>query len=146
MLLRDTHGQRITYREIVIGELVRRDGAVCNICKGPIDTMSDVETDHIVPLRLNGSNDLNNLQLTHKSCHRKKDRDLMKSHRIKSNPPKARVVRKQLSPWKLEAQKAIREKIDHYIKEGKSIVSIAKILEISRPTVYDFLSRADLDQ
>lgn len=145
MEVRNTNGLRITYREIVIGELIRRDGAICNICKQPLNNLNETETDHIVPLRLNGANDFTNLQLTHKSCHRKKDRDLIRLHHIKPNGTRRVMRSRQIPPWRLTAEKKIRKEIDQYVKEGKSIVFIAKTLKISRPTVYDFLARADLE-
>lgn len=144
MILRDNQGMRVTYREIVIGELVRRDGDICNICKKHIATIDEVETDHIIPLRLKGSNNFANLQLVHKSCHRQKDRKLRSALNIPVPPKKVSQVKNNIAPWKREAQKNIRTKIEAMLSQKMSIVAIAKELKISRPTVYDYLARPDL--
>lgn len=42
----------------------------CNVCKRILPV--EAELDHVVPLFLNGSNDVNNLQLLCPNCHAKK--------------------------------------------------------------------------
>jgi hypothetical protein len=149
MELRDTDGQRITYREIVVTELIRRDGDICQVCKKPIANINDVDTDHIVPLRLKGSNALSNLQLAHRLCHVKKDT------KLRRECPSLKPVRKfrdgndvahahALPVWKIEARQKLKDKIVACMEEGMNISQVARTLEISRPTVYDILSRIEL--
>ena len=51
--------------------VLARDGHVCGICGGEIEP-SDVSIDHITPVSLGGSDDLDNLQPAHKSCNSRK--------------------------------------------------------------------------
>lgn len=47
-------------------------GAVCGICAKPIKFGDAYEIDHIYPIARGGSNSLDNLQVVHKGCNRKK--------------------------------------------------------------------------
>lgn len=51
--------------------VIARDGAVCGIC-GLGVLAEDLDIDHIVPVSLGGSDDPENLQVTHASCNRSK--------------------------------------------------------------------------
>lgn len=52
--------------------LVRRDGAVCGICRDPISNFKDITLDHIVPRSKGGVDSIENLQLAHQSCNQAK--------------------------------------------------------------------------
>lgn len=47
-------------------------GGICGICKKPIQFGEPYEIDHIYPVSKDGSNSLENIQISHKSCNRKK--------------------------------------------------------------------------
>lgn len=51
--------------------VIERDGLVCGICKGEVEPHL-LEIDHIHPVSLGGTNDLDNLQVAHALCNRKK--------------------------------------------------------------------------
>ena len=58
-------------RQRVVEALRARDGDACGICCRPL--ASDVEVDHIRPRAAGGhASDLDNLQLTHRACNRRK--------------------------------------------------------------------------
>ena len=138
------NGKRIMYRDIVINELITRDGSKCKICNKNIDDRQTLEIDHIIPLRLRGDNSFNNLQLVHKSCHRQKDNELRKAH------PKAKVSnikytpqhKQKISTARQEYYRNIQYKAMELLSLGMSKVDIAKHMDVSRPTVYDILRRA----
>ena len=69
-------------RHITLGEKLllngRQDG-ICDYCgsalvrpKANDDGIDDIELDHRKPLFLGGSDDLTNMRLLHRQCHRKK--------------------------------------------------------------------------
>jgi len=137
------HGKRIMYRDIVINELIIRDGSKCKICNKIIDDRQTAEIDHIIPLRLNGDNSFNNLQLVHKVCHRQKDNELRKEH------PEAQVSnitytpkhKHKISTTRKEYYRNIQYKAMELLSLGMSKADIAKTMDVSRPTVYDILRR-----
>ncbi len=51
--------------------VISRDGLVCGICGGEV-APDDVHIDHIQPVSRGGSNDLDNLQVTHSVCNKRK--------------------------------------------------------------------------
>ena len=138
------NGKRIMYRDIVMNELITRDGSKCKICNKTIEDRQDVEIDHTIPLRLNGENSFNNLQLVHKQCHRQKDNELRKAH------PKAQVSnikytpkhKQKISTARQEYYRNIQYKAMELLSLGMSKADIAKHMDVSRPTVYDILRRA----
>ena len=57
----------------VCESLIADQGYECPECMGPLsfDLLKHYEVDHIVPLALGGSNDISNLRVLHKACHRR---------------------------------------------------------------------------
>jgi DNA-binding NtrC family response regulator len=60
------------HREIVIAALIARDGNYCKICRNEFNEISPPEIDHIRPKISGGTDELNNLQLSHSICNRRK--------------------------------------------------------------------------
>jgi 5-methylcytosine-specific restriction endonuclease McrA len=58
----------------LIARLLERDGTACGLCGLPtsIDGDDPTEVDHITPVNRGGRDDLDNLQLSHRSCNRSK--------------------------------------------------------------------------
>lgn len=52
-------------------KVIARDGYVCGICELGVEP-ADVHIDHIHPVSLGGSDDLDNLQVTHSLCNIRK--------------------------------------------------------------------------
>lgn len=52
--------------------LIKRDGAICQLCLEPIDSMKDATIDHITPVSKGGTDQLNNLRLTHHLCNQER--------------------------------------------------------------------------
>jgi len=44
-------------------------GNICGICEKPITNAKDATVDHIMPLSLGGRDDIENMQLAHKTCN-----------------------------------------------------------------------------
>ena len=62
--------------------LIVRDAlVVCWVCGRPIDRAAaendhgQLSVDHVVPRRLGGGNELENLRLAHKGCNERRDRE-----------------------------------------------------------------------
>lgn len=56
-----------------LGLLVRNQNGMCGIChKALPKTFRYVDVDHIVPVSLGGTSELENLQATHKFCNQSK--------------------------------------------------------------------------
>ena len=140
------NGKRISYRNIVINELIIRDGINCNICNKAIIDRLGLEIDHKIPLYSNGFNVIGNLQLTHTQCHRFKDLELRKNNPIihKQYYKVNQIKRKMpLAGYKLDAYLIAREKIMSLISKGMNRTKIAQELNVSRPTVYGILNRTE---
>ena len=58
-----------------------RDKGQCGICGEPVDPMSPWEVDHIVPISKGGAHGYANVQLSHRSCNRKKHDRIPKGQR-----------------------------------------------------------------
>lgn len=56
----------------VFVSLLLRDGAVCYLCHQGEDADDPFEIEHVKPRAANGSDDLSNLALAHRSCNRTK--------------------------------------------------------------------------
>lgn len=52
--------------------LIKRDGAICQICRKPVKKGVDLTVDHKWPLSKGGSNRMYNLQILCKKCNEKK--------------------------------------------------------------------------
>ena len=60
--------------------LVSRDGNICGICKKSLNYLTEpFEIDHILPRKHGGTNNIENLQLSHPICNRNKG-DKILSH------------------------------------------------------------------
>src|SRR5690349_19945243 len=58
----------------ILHELYERDMGICQICYRTANIL-DCNVDHIVPVAKGGTNDLDNLQLTHIWCNSRKGDD-----------------------------------------------------------------------
>ncbi len=62
------HGYRRALPELIVEQ-----NGICNICKDPLpEDHSEIDVDHVQPASKGGSNDINNLAATCKTCNRKK--------------------------------------------------------------------------
>ncbi|HXX35288.1 MAG TPA: HNH endonuclease signature motif containing protein [Thermodesulfobacteriota bacterium] len=59
-------------RERTIAELIKRDGYRCRLCHLEFSELTPPEIDHRIPKSKGGDDDLENLQLVHSVCNRKK--------------------------------------------------------------------------
>lgn len=55
-------------------KLLRRQEGFCPVCLAKITVDDPCETDHVIPRSLGGKDNIDNLQLVHKSCHKAKTR------------------------------------------------------------------------
>jgi 5-methylcytosine-specific restriction endonuclease McrA len=61
------------YKEAILEFLIARDGFVCGVCGGALDTDKS-SIDHIIPVVLGGPNSLDNFQAAHLLCNIRKNR------------------------------------------------------------------------
>lgn len=52
--------------------VIQRDGLVCGLCGSPVEAITDIDIDHIIPRLHGGSDHPSNLQVTHSRCNRSK--------------------------------------------------------------------------
>ena len=89
---------------------LKRKG-LCSICSLKIDAGKSWDIDHILPLALGGTNDLENLQILCRSCHRSKTAKddvprIAKTKRLKArhlgarSPSTRPIPGSRRSPWK----------------------------------------------
>lgn len=52
--------------------IIKRDGLLCRLCGGEVESEGDVDIDHIIPSARGGKTTADNLQVTHSSCNRRK--------------------------------------------------------------------------
>ena len=60
--------KRVEFSKRVKLEAFQRSGGRCEICTGKLST-GHIEYDHVIPLALGGSSDINNICCTCRSCH-----------------------------------------------------------------------------
>jgi len=53
-------------------QLLRRDGAVCQLCLEPFEKVSEATLDHIQPVSKGGQDKIQNLRLVHEFCNRQR--------------------------------------------------------------------------
>lgn len=53
-------------------QLINNNGAICELCNKPIETMKDCTIDHIIPVSKGGLTTIENCQLAHKNCNQRK--------------------------------------------------------------------------
>lgn len=51
---------------------IERDGFVCQLCGGDVDSYEQIDIDHKVPVARGGATTIDNLQVSHSSCNRRK--------------------------------------------------------------------------
>lgn len=66
------------YQKAIKNMLINSKGAICGICGKPITDMKDCTLDHIIPLSRGGRTSLENCQLAHSWCNKKKGSKLWK--------------------------------------------------------------------
>jgi len=60
--------RQIPYKAILISLLLWRDSNTCQIC-GKLVELTEASIDHIVPISLGGTDDHNNVRLSHLKCN-----------------------------------------------------------------------------
>lgn len=60
------------YQKAIKNQLIDSKGAVCGLCGKPIKNMKHCTIDHIIPLSKGGQTTLENCQLAHVWCNKKK--------------------------------------------------------------------------
>lgn len=59
--------------EVDLGMVLERDGMVCaHLCGKEIESLSDLDFDHVVPLSRGGAHSMENIRPAHRSCNRRK--------------------------------------------------------------------------
>lgn len=66
------------YQKAIRNMLINSKGAICGICGKPIENMKQCSLDHIIPLSKGGQTTLENCQLAHVWCNRKKGSKILK--------------------------------------------------------------------
>lgn len=66
------------YQRAIKKMLINSKGAVCGICGEPIADMKDCTIDHIKPISKGGQTTIDNCQLAHSWCNKKKGSKLWK--------------------------------------------------------------------
>lgn len=51
--------------------VIKRDGLVCHICRGPVER-HDIHLDHVLPFCKGGPTDAKNLRVSHSQCNMRK--------------------------------------------------------------------------
>ena len=67
------------YQKAIKNMLINSKGAVCGICNKPIKNMKQCTIDHIIPISKGGQTTLDNCQLAHVWCNKKKGSKIYKS-------------------------------------------------------------------
>ena len=57
----------------VRNHLITKDGNKCALCRKTFESMKDITLDHITPISKNGTDEIDNLQLTHFECNQQKE-------------------------------------------------------------------------
>lgn len=135
------------YKEIAIQSIVHRCGNICGICGEPLK--DPIIIDHIIPVLYGGTDNIDNLRAVHLSCHSFRHGKLramdiaeenIRRERIKRNKTKCKQAKTPIRrKYEEETARTIKEMKD----KGKRITHIAKELNVSRPTVYDYLRKAE---
>jgi 5-methylcytosine-specific restriction endonuclease McrA len=60
------------YQKAIKKQLINSKGAICGICGKPIEDMKHCTIDHIIPLSKGGMTTLENCQLAHVWCNKRK--------------------------------------------------------------------------
>jgi hypothetical protein len=67
----DPDRRRENISRAVRQQVIDRDGYLCQLCGNDVEP-TDVHLDHVYPRSLGGSNEPNNLQVTHSQCNLRK--------------------------------------------------------------------------
>mgnify|MGYP002740105201 CR=1 FL=1 len=67
------------YQKAIMNQLINSKGAICGICGKSIGNMKHCTVDHIIPISKGGQTTLENCQLAHVWCNRKKGNKIYKS-------------------------------------------------------------------
>ena len=126
----------IDYKGITIKYLAARDNNKCALCGNTLG--GNVDIDHIVPVKIGGTNEESNLRAVHAACHkarhaRSRNKDKFRGRRGDKITNARRLIVQEIAP------KIIEEKA-----KGKRIASIAREWNISRPTLYEYIRRYEM--
>jgi 5-methylcytosine-specific restriction endonuclease McrA len=69
--LRRARMRAATTEKVDFAAIVRRDGMICHICKGPVE-QKDLSFDHLIPIARGGGHCATNISVAHLSCNRKR--------------------------------------------------------------------------
>ena len=62
----------IQWRQAIVDNLLKKQRNICKICNNPFADFAPPEIDHIIPLSKGGKDKLENYQLLHAICNKKK--------------------------------------------------------------------------
>lgn len=67
------------YQKAIKKMLINSKGAICGICGKPIENMKQCTLDHIIPISKGGQTTIENCQLAHSWCNKRKGSKILKS-------------------------------------------------------------------
>ena len=70
-MLRHARKKTTMVEPVSYKKILERDGYVCHICTGQVDT-SDIHFDHVVPLARGGTHTYDNIKVSHSLCNMRK--------------------------------------------------------------------------
>lgn len=68
-------------RYFIKKHIFERDRGICYLCGVPVSSIEHMTIDHVTPITLGGTNDLENLRVTHEFCNRSKQSLTLKQFR-----------------------------------------------------------------
>ena len=66
-----------TRSRVAYAAVLKRDGMVCHICNGAIESLQDLHFDHVVPLSRGGAHHAENIRPAHALCNMRKSDKLI---------------------------------------------------------------------
>ena len=125
----------------LILSLIDRDGYRCQLCGEllPQDSWKLIDIDHKVPRSKGGGHELENLQLTHKSCNVRKYDGTPYFCRFTPEVAQARRQR-SIEVRVAQADKRALE-VQRMLSDGLTAIEIANKIGCSRKTIYNLKKR-----
>jgi len=123
----------MNWRITIIDILRKRDGDLCQLCKKEFSEISPPEIDHIMPFSNGGSHNIENLQLIHSICNRKKGSSFKKSSNI--------ILVNKMNKIDFLKKKSLEETL---IRVNGNISQAARELGLSRATMRGWIKKYNL--